>query len=72
MVLRGGYEDKPINQAQHWKYLGVLIDANLNFKQQARKSLFSNALKLFNNIPNKMKDFKSVVIFKTLILELHR
>ena len=25
--------DKPINQAQHYKYLGVLIDANLNFKQ---------------------------------------
>ena len=25
--------DKPINQAKHYKYLGVLIDANLNFKQ---------------------------------------
>ena len=26
-------EDKPINHAQYYKCLGVLIDANLNFKQ---------------------------------------
>ena len=25
--------DKPINQAQHYIHLGLLIDANLNFKQ---------------------------------------
>ena len=31
--------DKPINQAQHYKYLGVLIDANLNFKQHVDKLL---------------------------------
>ena len=29
-------------------------------------------LKLSNNIPSEMKDFKSVVIFKTRILELYR
>ena len=28
---------KPINQAQHYKYLSLLIDANLNFKQHVDK-----------------------------------
>ena len=32
-------EGKPINQAQHYKYLGVLIDANLNFKKHVDKLL---------------------------------
>ena len=32
-------KDKPINQAQHYKYLGVLIDANLNLKQHVDKLL---------------------------------
>ena len=31
--------DKPINQAQHYKCLGVLIDANLNFKEHVDKIL---------------------------------
>ena len=31
--------DKPINQAKHYKYLGVLIDANLNLKQHVDKIL---------------------------------
>ena len=31
--------DKPINQAQYYKYLGVLIDANLNFKQHVDELL---------------------------------
>ena len=31
--------ENPINQAQHYKYLGVLIDANLNFKQHVDKLL---------------------------------
>ena len=31
--------EKPINQAQHYKYHAVLIDANLNFKQHVDKLL---------------------------------
>ena len=31
--------EKPINQAQHYKYLGVLIDADLNFKQHVDELL---------------------------------
>ena len=33
------------------------------------KSFYFNGSKLFNNIPNEMKDFNSVLIFKTRILE---
>ena len=38
----------------------------------ARKSFYFNASKLLNNIASEMKDSKSVVIFKTLTLELYR
>ena len=31
--------DKSINQAQHYRYFGVLVDANLNFKQHMYKLL---------------------------------
>ena len=31
--------DNPINQAQHYEYLGVIRDANLNFKQHVDKLL---------------------------------
>ena len=40
--------------------------------ETARKSFYFNGSKLFNNIASKMKDSKSVVIFKTRILELYR
>ena len=40
--------------------------------ETARKSFYFNGSKLSNNIASEMKDFKSVVIFKTRILELHR
>ena len=40
--------------------------------ETARKSFYFNGSKLFNNIPSEMKDFKSVVIFKTRILEFYR
>lgn len=36
------------------------------------KSFYFNGSKLFNNIPNKMKDLNSVMIFKTRILEFYR
>ena len=37
--------------------------------ETARKSFYFNGSKLFNNIPNEMKDFNSVMIFKTRILD---
>ena len=40
--------------------------------EMARKSFYFNGSKLFNHIASEMKDSKSVVIFKTLILELYR
>ena len=40
--------------------------------ETARKSFYFNGSELFNNIASEMKDSKSVVIFKTRILELYR
>ena len=40
--------------------------------ETVRKSFYFNGSKLFNNIASEMKDSKSVVIFKTRILELYR
>ena len=40
--------------------------------ETARKSFYFNGSKLFNNLASEMKDSKSVVIFKTRILELYR
>ena len=40
--------------------------------ETTRKSFYFNGSKLFNNIASEMKDSKSVVIFKTRILELYR
>ena len=40
--------------------------------ETARKSFHFNGSKLFNSIPSEVKDSKSVVIFKTRILELYR
>ena len=45
---------------------------NLMRTETARKSFYFNGSKLFNNIPNEMKDFNSVMIFKTRILEFYR
>ena len=38
----------------------------------ARKPFYFNGSKLFNDIPNEMKDLNSVMIFKTRILEFYR
>ena len=40
--------------------------------ETARQYFYVNGSKLSNNIPSEMKDFKSVVIFKTRFLELYR
>ena len=40
--------------------------------ETTRKSFYFNGSKLFDNIASEMKDSKSVVIFKTCILELYR
>ena len=39
--------------------------------ETARKSFYFNGSKLFNSIAGEVKDSKSVVIFKTRILELY-
>ena len=40
--------------------------------ETARKSFYFNGSKLFNDIPNEMKDLNSVMIFKTHILQFYR
>ena len=40
--------------------------------ETARKSFYFNGSKLFNHIASEEKDSKSVVIFKTRMLELYR
>ena len=40
--------------------------------ETARKSFYFKGSKLFNDIPNEMKDLNSVMIFKTRILEFFR
>ena len=40
--------------------------------ETARKSFYFNGSKLFNSIASEVKDSKSVVIFKTRILEFYR
>ena len=40
--------------------------------ETARKSFYFKGSKLFNDIPNEMKDLNSVMIFKTRIVEFYR
>ena len=40
--------------------------------ETARKSFYFNESKLFNDIPNEMKDLNSVMVFKPRILEFYR
>ena len=38
---------------------------------KVKKSFYFNGSKLFNDIPNEMKDLNSVMIFKTRISEFY-
>lgn len=40
--------------------------------ETVRKSCYFKGSKLFNDIPNEMKDLNSIMIFKTCILEFYR
>ena len=40
--------------------------------ETARRSFYFNESKLFNDIPNEMKDLNSIMISKTRILEFYR
>ena len=40
--------------------------------ETARKSFYFKGSKLFNDIPNEMKDLNSFMIFKTGIVEFYR
>ena len=62
--------DKPINQAQHYKYLGVLIDANLNFKQHVDKLLvkISKRIGVLGRIRNNLSVDAANKVYQSLVL----
>ena len=62
--------DKPINQAQHYKYLGVLIDANLNFKQHVDKLLvkISKRIGVLGRIRNNLTVDAANKVYQSLVL----
>ena len=62
--------DEPINQAQHYKYLGVLIDANLNFKQHVDKLLvkISKRIGVLGRIRNNLTVDAANKVYQSLVL----
>ena len=63
-------EDKPINQAQYYKYLGGLIDANLNFKQHVDKLLvkISKRIAVLGIIRNNLNVAVANKVYQSLVL----
>ena len=61
--------DKPKNQA-HYKHLGVLIDANLNFKQQVDKLLvkISKRIGVLGRIRNNLTVDAANKVYQSLLL----
>ena len=61
--------DKPKNQA-HYKHLGVLIDANLNFKQQVDKLLvkISKRIGVLGRIRNNLTVDAANKVYQSLVL----
>ena len=62
--------DKPINQVQHYKYLGVLIDANLNFKEHVDKLLvkISKRIGVLGRIKNNLTVDAASKVYPPLVL----
>ena len=62
--------DKPINQAQHYKYLGVLLDSNLNFKQLVDKLLvkISKRIGVLGRIRNNLTVDAANKVYQSLVL----
>ena len=62
--------DKPINQAQHYKYLDVLIDANVNSKQHVDKLLFkiSKIIGVLGRIRNNLTVDVANKVYQSLFL----
>ena len=62
--------EKPINQAQHYKYLGVLIDADLNFKQHVDKLLvkISNRIGVLGRIRNNLTVDAATKVYLSFVL----
>ena len=62
--------DKPINQPQHYKYLGVLIDANFNFKQHVDKPLvkISKRIGVLGRIRNNLTVDAANKVYQSLVL----
>ena len=61
---------KPINQAPHYRKLGVLIDANLNFKQHVDKLLvkISKRIGVFGRIRNNLTVDAANKVYQSLVL----
>ena len=61
---------KPINQAQHHKYLGVLIDANVNFKQHMDKLLVKSSKRIgvLRRIRNNLTVDAANKVYQSLVL----
>ena len=62
--------DKPINPAKHYKYLGVLIDANLNFKQHLDKIMakISKRIGALGRIRNHLTFDAANKVYQSLVL----
>ena len=62
--------DKQINQAKHYKYLVVLIDANLNFKQHVDKILakISKRIVVLGRIRNNVIVDATNKVYQSLVL----
>ena len=62
--------DKPTDQAQHYKYLGVLIDANLSFKQHVDKILvkISKRIGVLGGIRNNLTVDAANKVYQPLVL----
>ena len=62
--------DKPTNQAQHHKHLGVLKDANLNFKQHVDKLLvkISKRIGVLGRIRNNLTVDAANKVYQPLVL----
>ena len=64
--------ENPINQAQHYKYLGVMIDANLNFKQHVDKlqAKVSKRIGVLGRIRNNVTVDSANQVYQSLVFSV--
>ena len=63
------FGENPINQAQHYKYLAVIIDANLNFEQHVDKLLVkvSKRIGVLGRIRNNLTVDSANKVYQSLV-----